>query len=255
MRSWQMLMAPAVWMLAAPLLTLPRLPMEQQTISNIVAFVLLILSLSFHEYGHAWTADKLGDRTARDLGRLTLNPIPHIHLIFNLALPAYFLFVNPNSGFFFGAAKPVPVVASNLRSPVRDMMITSVAGPAMNVVLALFFTAAYWFHVRVRGIGPFELSTLMIMQGIQLNLVLAVFNMIPIPPLDGHRVASFFMPANLRRAYESIGIFGFLLLIYLTSMRDGPFARLLNQNGPIFGAVSDVWQYLMPDRTTIFGTR
>lgn len=253
MRSWRMLMAPAAWMLAAPLLPLPRLPMEQQTVSSIVAFVVLILSLSFHEYGHAWTADKLGDPTARELGRLTLNPIPHIHPIFTLALPAYFLFINPNSGFFFGAARPVPVVASNLRSPVRDMMITSVAGPAMNVVLALFFTAAYWFHVRVRGVDPLDLSTLMIMQAIRINLVLAIFNMIPIPPLDGHRVASFFMPENLRRAYESIGIFGFLLLIYLTSMRGGPFARLLNENGPVFGAVSDVWQYVMPDRMPVFG--
>jgi Zn-dependent protease len=137
-----MLMAPAAWMLAAPLLPLPRVPMEQETVSSIVAFVVLMLSLSFHEYGHAWTADELGDPTARELGRLTLNPFPHIHPIFTLALPAYFLFVNPHSGFFFGAAKPVPVVASNLRSPVRDMMITSIAGPAMNVVLALFFTAA-----------------------------------------------------------------------------------------------------------------
>ncbi len=226
--------------------------MSETTILNLSSFVILILSLAFHEYGHAWTANKLGDPTAKDLGRLTLNPIPHLHPIFSVLLPLYFIFVQPGSGLFFAAARPVPVVAQRLRHPVRDMMLTSVAGPGMNVLLALAATLLY--HLQVKA-NPDELEGLastrglVIMLAIRLNLALAIFNMIPIPPLDGHRVASFFMPDPLRRAYESIGAIGFVVLLVLSSR--GLLTRGLI---PVYEAVDAVWSHLMPGHMTIFGT-
>jgi Zn-dependent protease len=210
--------------------------------------VILILSLSFHEYGHAWSANKLGDPTAKNLGRLTLNPIPHLHPIFTVALPLYFLFFTASSAIYFAAARPVPVDPRNLRSPVRDMTLTSIAGPAMNVVLALFFTAAYWFHLEVRHIDSAALSSICIMDAIRLNLLLAVFNMLPVPPLDGHRVLGFFLPARLRDAFYSFGQYGFLLLLVL--MMRGTLDPVMSR---IFSSVDRVWMNLMPGHMSIFG--
>src|SRR5688572_27990330 len=186
-------------------------------IGKVFFYVLLVLSLTFHEYGHAWSAKKLGDDTAERMGRLTLNPIVHLDPIFTVLMPLLMLF-GPLQGLPVGilAAKPVPVNPWNLGKPTRDMMITSAAGPAMNVVLAFFFTAAYWFHVEVRGIAPGNLSSRAVMSAIQLNLQLAIFNMLPIPPLDGHRVLGYFLPRNLREAYYRItpGI-GLIILLAL----------------------------------------
>ncbi|MSR46964.1 MAG: site-2 protease family protein [Planctomycetes bacterium] len=200
--------------------------MDELTISKIVYFILLILSLTFHEYGHAWSAKKLGDDTAERMGRLTLNPIVHLDPIFTVLLPLMMLF-GPLQGSNIGicAAKPVPVVPWNMRKPLRDMMLTSAAGPAMNVVLALFFTAAYWFHTELRGIDPFKLSSLMLLQAIRLNLQLAFFNMLPIPPLDGHRVLGYFLPRGIRETYYRIGAAGGLMLL-LALMYFGVLARI-----------------------------
>jgi Zn-dependent protease len=176
------------------------------------------------------------------MGRLTLNPLVHLDPIFTVALPLYFLFYGGASGIFFCAAKPVPVNPWNMRKPTRDMMITSAAGPAMNVVLALFFTAAYWFHIEGRGIPTQNSSSKMILTAIQLNLGLAVFNMLPIPPLDGHRVLGYFLPSNLRERYYRIGGYGFLILILM--MSTGVLSRL---TGAVFGPIISFWSLMMPN--------
>lgn len=235
-------------MTAPALALIPSFQFDEQFTANCISFVILMLSLAFHEYGHAWSAYKLGDSTAKDLGRLTLNPIPHLHPIFTVLLPIYFIFIAPGSGVFFAAARPVPVDPRNLRHPVRDMMLTSVAGPAMNVVLALFFTAAYWFHTEIRHVPWDQLSSLMIIGAIQMNLGLAIFNLLPIPPLDGHRVLGFFLPAPLRNAFYSFGQYGFILLLVLSSRGAlRPVMRVVQ------GWVDAIWTHLMPGGMPIFG--
>jgi len=219
-----------------------------ETAQKILFYVLLVVSLTFHEYGHAWSAKKLGDDTADLMGRLTLNPLVHLDPLFTVALPLYFLFYGGASGIFFCAAKPVPVNPWNMRKPTRDMMITSAAGPAMNVLLALFFTAAYWFHTEVRHIDPMRYSSIVIIKAIQLNLGLAIFNMLPIPPLDGHRVLGYFLPSQLRERYYRIGGYGFLVLIVM--MSTGVLSRLTMA---VFEPVDAVWSMLMPGGMSIFG--
>jgi Zn-dependent protease len=223
---------------------------DEKFVWKVATFVILILSLSFHEYGHAWSARRCGDATAEELGRLTLNPLPHLHPLFTILLPIYFIFFagGAMSGVFFAAARPVPVDVRRLRRPVLDMTLVSVAGPAMNVLLALFFTGAYWFHTEVRDVQWDALSSLIVMQGIQLNLALAIFNMLPIPPLDGHRVVGFFLPERLRNAFYSMGQFGFLVLILLIAR--GQLDPVLRR---VYAAVDQVWKHLMPDGVTIFG--
>jgi len=227
-----------------PVLTLLSVFDDAEFVGNVIWYILLVLSLTFHEYGHAWSAKQLGDDTAERMGRLTLNPIVHLDPIFTVLMPLLFLFAPGGaaaSSIFICAAKPVPVNPFNLRRPTRDMMITSAAGPAMNIVLALFFTAAYWFHTEVREIDVDRNSSKMIMTAIQLNLGLAIFNMLPIPPLDGHRVLGYFLPANLRERYYDFGRHGFLILIGLMY-----FGVLGNVMGPILVQVGDVWGHLMP---------
>jgi Zn-dependent protease len=220
-----------------------------QLTQGAVYYVLLVFSLSFHEFAHAWSADRLGDDTARMMGRLTLNPIVHMHWLFTVALPLYFIFGGGgSSGVMLCAAKPVPFNPVNFRKPTRDAMLVSAAGPGMNVLLALFFTAAYWFHTRVRGIDTATYSSVMLIRAIQLNLGLAVFNMLPIPPLDGHRVAGYFMPAPIREAYYQIGMYGLVVLLLL--MRTGFLARV---QWAIFEKLDLVWRHLMPNGMPIFG--
>jgi Zn-dependent protease len=209
---------------------------------KIAFYVLLVFSLTFHEYGHAWSAKKLGDDTAELMGRLSLNPLVHLDPIFTVALPLFFLFSGGGAGIFFAAAKPVPVNPFRLHKPTRDMMITSAAGPFMNVVLALFFTGAFWFHSKVRGVGDFELSSMILKRAIGLNLGLALFNMIPIPPLDGHRVLGYFLPTNLRDAYYRIG-YSFGLVILLLLMFSGWLNRIFV---PMLIQIALWWQHLMP---------
>lgn len=168
----------------------------------VMVLVPLILSLSVHEWAHAFTAWRLGDDTAARQGRLTLNPISHIDPIGTLLLPV--VLVASGSGFFFGWAKPVPVTPMRLTRKVSmrtGMMITAAAGPASNVVLAVL--SALVLGVVYRQTGEFEGAVVSLcLMMISLNLVLAIFNMIPLPPLDGSKVLFGILPDKLARSYD-----------------------------------------------------
>jgi len=170
----------------------------------------LLLSLTVHEFAHGWTARKLGDDTAERLGRLTLNPLAHADPIGTFLLPLL--------GVPFGWARPVPVNPARFRRDVRmttGMMLTSLAGPLANVVLAIVSTVALGLLYRlapdtaaqIHGLGAF------LGIAIQMNVALAVFNMLPLPPLDGSRVVDALLPARLRPQWESFSRFAPFLLL------------------------------------------
>ena len=170
-------------------------------------FVVLILSLSFHEAAHAWTADRLGDATARRLGRLTLNPLAHIDWIGSVLFPLLAIY---SSLPLIGWAKPVPVQWSNLRSPRRDFAVVALAGPVSNLMLAIV-GAACLFAIGgspVAGGAVARWFTIVI----ELNVLLAVFNLIPVPPLDGGNVLAGFAPERIARLVDALRPYGFLIL-------------------------------------------
>jgi Zn-dependent protease len=171
-------------------------------------FVVLIVSLSVHEAAHAWSADRLGDPTARMLGRLTLNPLSHIDWIGTVLFPLVAIY----SGLpLIGWAKPVPVNWNNLRSPRRDFALVAAAGPGSNLILALIGAVLY-LALAAPG-GSIVLDTLY--QFVSLNIFLAVFNMLPVPPLDGGNVLAGLLPEPLARVLDSIRAFGIIILYAL----------------------------------------
>ena len=175
-------------------------------------FVILIVSLSVHEAAHAWAADRLGDPTARLLGRLTLNPLAHIDWIGTVLFPLIAIV----SGFpLIGWAKPVPVNWGHLRAPRRDFALVALAGPVSNVLLAVA-GAVVLQGIRIGeapgAFAPLSLSVLLVAQFIQLNLFLAVFNMLPVPPLDGGNVLAGLVPEGVARLIDRIRPFGILIL-------------------------------------------
>jgi len=180
----------------------------------IPPFLVLIASLSFHEAAHAWMADRLGDPTARSLGRLTLNPIAHVDVVGTILFPLVAML----SGLpLLGWAKPVPVDPRNLRAPRRDFAIVAAAGPASNLVLAtlaaIVLMAVQGSHPGIVNAGDWVTRTLFMM--VVINVLLAVFNMIPVPPLDGGNVAMGLLPAPAARVIAQLRPFGFLILYAL----------------------------------------
>ncbi|MBK7642672.1 MAG: site-2 protease family protein [Planctomycetes bacterium] len=204
------------------------------TLGMVLVLVLLVISLGIHEAAHAWVALKCGDSTARDLGRITLNPIPHIDLFMTILLPLG-LYVATEGRFVFGGAKPVPVVFHRLRHPWRDMSLVALAGPASNFLLAVLFVAAWHFFVRTgwyngaaeyAGARHQDLLPLVLVTTAASNLLLAVFNLIPIPPLDGSRVMAYLLPPGMREPYNAVGMYG-MVLVFVLIYRVPPFNRFL----------------------------
>lgn len=178
-------------------------------------FIVLIVSLSVHEAAHAWTADRLGDPTARLLGRLTLNPLAHIDWIGTVLFPLVALF----SGFpLLGWAKPVPVNWANLRSPRRDFAIVAAAGPISNLLLAVAGAVVVNLLLDLRNIPSDDVARLVFMlllQFVFLNVLLAVFNLLPVPPLDGGNILAGLVPESVARLIDAMRPWGFLILYAL----------------------------------------
>ena len=183
-------------------------------IAVAVSFGVLLLSLTIHEAAHAWTADKLGDPTARVLGRVSLNPLVHIDWIGTVLLPLVAIFSRLP---LIGWAKPVPVVLRNLRNPRRDFMIVAAAGPISNLLQAVVY--ALLFHAAA-GAGDADADAPSMLRGIlqlgvYINLLLAFFNLIPVPPLDGGNVMLGLLPPRLAVSFAQIRQFGFIILYAL----------------------------------------
>ena len=187
----------------------------------ISAFPILI-AITFHELSHGFVANRLGDPTARMMGRLTLNPIAHIDPIGTILMPIM-LIIFTNGQFVFGYAKPVPINPMNFKNPKRDMAISAAAGPVMNILLSIGSMIVLRFIiVPLSVVSPESISStiltplLMIFRSsVVVNVVLAVFNMIPIPPLDGGRVLTGFLPYKQAVTFSKIEPYGFLIVIFL----------------------------------------
>lgn len=178
----------------------------------VLGFFVLVYSVILHEIAHGYVAERLGDPTARKAGRLTLNPIPHIDPIMTIALPAI-LFISSQifgGGLLFGAAKPVPVNPLYFDDPKKDMALVSLAGVLTNFALAGI--GAVLFNIGGGNI-PMIASVLQFM--VSINLLLGIFNLIPIPPLDGSKVLASLLPRNAAQALLSLEQFGFILILGL----------------------------------------
>lgn len=179
-----------------------------------VAAIPVLFAITLHEVAHGWTARVFGDSTAHVAGRLTLNPLKHIDPIGTVILPIVLLFLG---GPIFGWAKPVPVAFGNLRNPRRDMILVAAAGPGSNLIMALFWAlvaAAQLSFFQFEGLaGQWILAVCRI--GIFVNVLLAIFNLLPIPPLDGGRVLSGLLPPRWSRILDQIEPFGILIVLVL----------------------------------------
>ena len=197
----------------------------QKTLYTASTWILpVLIAITFHEAAHAYAAWKLGDDTAYRQGRVTFNPLKHVDPFGTILVPALLLLTA--SPFLFGWARPVPVAFHRLSHPRRDMALIAIAGPLTNVALAV--VSALLFHI----LSSLPASTAAwlgktLYQSILLNLLLAVFNMLPIPPLDGSRIALSVMPGALARPYAKLERFGLLTLLWqirfvLLDRRSGP---------------------------------
>ena len=179
-------------------------------IQTLLIWVIPVLfAITVHETAHGWVASKLGDHTARMMGRLTLNPIKHIDPVGTILVPA--LLYLSSAGFLFGWAKPVPINFSALRSPKKDMLWVALAGPGVNLLMAI----GWLIIVAIANTLNIPFLEFMGGAGIFVNLLLAIFNLLPIPPLDGGRVISSLLPGRLAYQYDQLEPYGLFILVGL----------------------------------------
>jgi Zn-dependent protease len=197
---------------------------------TLLAVVVLLFSIVIHEVAHAWQARREGDDTAERLGRITLNPIPHIDVFGSIIVPAA-LFAT-GSGFLFGWAKPVPVNPANYRDYVKGDIRVSMAGIVSNLILAAIATLLTAVLVKIESLG-FGSAALLdplytaLQYGLFINLILAFFNLLPIPPLDGSHVLAHLLPRDLRQQYRRVGQYGILILMGVMYLVPGAFSVVL----------------------------
>lgn len=236
--------------------------------------VVLLLALAWHEAAHAWVADRLGDPTARQLGRVTLNPIKHLDPFLSVLLPIVMYQV---AGVAFGGGKPVPINPANFRHRRRDFMFVALAGPASNLILAagfaLVFVGCAWAGVftgpvirnpfgpdlvyepsllrtidrMLRGGLPDSAAETWVGLGVMLNLVLAVFNLMPLPPLDGSRVVGWLLPRRLAAAWYGLDRVGLLLVLGVFYLLDG-YKYVLHALLPLAAALGNAGDWLIAQR-------
>lgn len=193
----------------------------------------VLLAITLHEVAHGWAARYFGDRTAELLGRLSLNPLRHLDPVGTLLVPAILLAFG---GPLFGWAKPVPVAFSALRNPRRSAIWVALAGPAANLVMAALWCAVLGLIVHFNGsVTLVGWIALMAQAGIVINVVLALFNLLPIPPLDGGRVVAGLLPPRIAASYERIEPIGLLLVLGLSAF--GSFGWLFDPAYRVVGQV------------------
>lgn len=225
----------------------------------LLALPMLLFALTAHEVAHAWTAHQQGDDTAFKLGRITMNPLPHLDPIMSLAMPALLWFMT-NGAFTFGGAKPVPIITRNFRNYVRGDLIVSSAGIVTNILLAIVCTVLFIVvglaHNLVAQLGTstVDAAQRMLTWGIYLNLLLAGFNLIPIPPLDGSRLLYHALPPAAGAWYRGLDRFGMLPLMALLLLFRPLIGILLT---PTYWAFSHLLGLALPfaagDGWNIFG--
>lgn len=204
----------------------------------------LLFAITLHEAAHGWVANKLGDKTALMMGRVTLNPFKHIDLFGTIIFPILMLLF---SNFLFGWAKPVPVTWQNLRKPRRDMALVAIAGPGANLVMAVIWLvigkiALVWGHGAISSAAQTTTSFFVLagFYGVYINIILMILNLIPIPPLDGSRIVSSLLPPRLAYKYEKIEPYGiWILLLFLVLLS---FSGKLS---PVFSSLSQLARSLI----------
>jgi Zn-dependent protease len=196
-------------------------------LAAVFDFALIIPAIILHEVAHGFVAYLLGDPTAKDRGRLTLNPISHMDIWGTVVMPVVLL-VMSGGEFAFGYAKPVPINPYRMTktTPETGMLLTGAAGPATNIVLALVTAGLYRVMLLAGGVPDMVISSLAFF--VRINLVLAFFNLIPIPPLDGSRVVQRFLSGRAREMYASIEPYGFMIVILIAFVVPSMTGRLID---------------------------
>ena len=203
--------------------------MDLTVIQKIVIYALpVIFAITVHEAAHGYAAKHFGDMTAFNAGRITLNPLKHIDPFGTILLPALTIMLG---GILFGWAKPVPVDFRRLRNPKKDMLWVAAAGPASNFVMAIFWVLLMKFSVNMPEVFALPMA-LMAKAGVSINIVLMVLNLLPLPPLDGGRIAVSLLPMRLARPFAQIERYGFIILIVL--LFSGVLSQILK---PLFALV------------------